>query len=381
MALLQEGRLKVEKIKIDAKMNYFKTLTILFSILLSTFSSFAQTFTITGTVEGLKDRTWIYLRNARPDKKLDSVKVTNGKFRLSGKMDEKIIRVYLHTEKYTDYISFWLEENPLNIRLKSGEFKKAIITGSKTELEDKLLSKVKARIEKQEDSLSNLLEAQKDKLLKTDLQNKLKSVRKKGKEIELDYVKSNPNSLISANLLEVYASDWDKEKISQLYQNLSSEMKNTSYGKNIKDFLTLNKEIKIGGQFADFSQANTNGKMIKLSDIKAKYILLEFWGSWCGPCREENPNLVKTHATYKNKGFEILGVAADNNKEQWLKAIKEDKLPWENVCDLKGDKNVAALIYGINAYPTNFLIDEKGIIIAKNLRGENLAKKLAELLP
>ncbi|WP_421944291.1 TlpA family protein disulfide reductase [Pedobacter sp.] len=169
--------------------------------------------------------------------------------------------------------------------------------------------------------------------------------------------------------------------VASLFHNFTPEIKNTDYGKNIETFIRLNKEIKIGGQFADFEQTNTNGKKIRLSDFKGKYVLLDFWGSWCLPCREESPNLVKVYKAYKAREFEILGVAADENKQSWLKAVKEDKMTWENVCDLKGDKNEAALIYGISAYPTNYLINEKGIIVAKNLRGEMLEKKLAKLLP
>lgn len=145
--------------------------------------------------------------------------------------------------------------------------------------------------------------------------------------------------------------------------------------------MKLSREIKIGGKYVDFEQTNTVGKKIKLSDIKGKYILLEFWGSWCGPCRQDNPELVKTYNTYRAKGLEIFGVANEENKAQWLKAIKDDGLLWENVTDLKGNKNEAIFIYGINAYPTNYLIDEKGIIIAKDLRGKELSDKLAELLP
>ncbi|MES2650400.1 MAG: AhpC/TSA family protein [Bacteroidota bacterium] len=355
--------------------------TLLFFLLISSLFVNAQNFKINGTVEGLPNGTWLYLKTVSPDKKLDSTQLSDGKFTLSGKMADKITRVYLHTHNYTNYLSFWLEEKPLTISLKAGEFKKGLIIGSKTELENKQLTKLMAPITKKQDSLSSLLGVEKDAPTKELLLKELNAARKESKQQEMDYVKSNPNSLISANLLDIYSSTWGKEKAAELYKKFNLEMKNTQYGKNINNFLSLNKDVRIGGQFVDFEQANTAGKMIKLSGIKAKYILLEFWGSWCGPCRAENPNLVKTYAAYKNKGFEILGVAADDNKEQWLKAIQDDKLLWENVSDLKGDKNVAALIYGINAYPTNFLIDEKGVIIAKNLRGQDLEKKLAELLP
>ncbi len=213
------------------------------------------------------------------------------------------------------------------------------------------------------------------------LRQNIREAKEQEKQIEIASVRNNPGSLISAYTLSVYAASWDREMVASLFHNFTPEIKNTDYGKNIETFIRLNKEIKIGGQFADFEQTNTNGKKIRLSDFKGKYVLLDFWGSWCLPCREESPNLVKVYKAYKAREFEILGVAADENKQSWLKAVKEDKMTWENVCDLKGDKNEAALIYGISAYPTNYLINEKGIIVAKNLRGEMLEKKLAKLLP
>ena len=362
-------------------MTYLKKISALGILLISSTLVFAQNFNINGTVAELNDGTWLYLRAASPDKILDSAQVLNGKFKLSGKMNEKITRVYLHTAKYADYTSFWMEGSLMEIHLKKGEFRKATITGSKTEEENKLLTQLMAPVDKKMDSLTGLIQLEKNEDLKNALRNQRMEANKKRQEIEMSYVERNPNSLISANLLAIYSTTWGKLKTQKLYESLSTTIKNTSHGKEINNFILLNEEIKVGGKFADFEQENSTGKKVKLSDIKGKYILLEFWGSWCGPCRAENPNLVKTYTAYKDKGFEILGVAAETNKAQWLKAIKDDKLPWENVSDLKGDNNVAALIYGINAYPTNFLIDEKGIIIAKNLRGMDLEKKLAELLP
>lgn len=362
------------------EMKNLKPTNILFILLISSLSSIAQTFTITGNTTGVEDGTWLYLKTSSPQTLLDSTKVKNSKFTLVGRTNEKVSQMLIHTKKFDNYLFFWAEKNT-HLALKNGEFKKAIITGSKTQAEADLRKKLTAPNQQLQDSLTGLITKEKDATVNKLLKEKLIDARNAEKELDMQGIKANPNSLISAYILSVYTSNWGKEKTAELFESLSPEMKNTSYGKTIKDFLMLNKEIKIGGKFADFEQANTAGKKIKLSNIKAKYILLEFWGSWCGPCREENPNLVKTYNAFKTKGFEILGVAADDNKAQWLKAIKDDQLPWENVCDLKGDKNQAALIYGISGYPTNFLIDEKGVIIAKNLRGEALSKKLAELLP
>lgn len=341
--------------------------------------SVAQTHNITGTTTGIIDGTWLYLRTTSPEKILDSTKVMNGKFTLTGKTGEKISQLILYTPKYENYVFFWAEENTV-LKLKNGEFKKAVITGSATQAKANLLNKLKEPNQKLQDSLRRLIGVEKDIVRKKELKKMLNSAENAEKESEINDVKNNPNSIISAYILSVYATKWGKEKSTELYNNLSMKMKNTSYGKGIKDFMTFNKEIKIGGRFVDFEQADINGKNIRLSDIKGKYILLDFWASWCGPCRQENPKLVSTYNLFKDKGFTVLGVSADENKADWLKAVKEDKLPWENVSDLKGDKNKAALIYGISAYPTNYLIDEQGLIIAKNLRGDALREKLAELL-
>jgi len=362
-------------------MKTIKRIILTVAILLSYFVAFAQSYQIEGTTEGLADGTWLYLRNASPEKLLDSAKVMNNKFSFKGKSTEKAINVAIYTAKYTNYVFFWLENKHMSIVLKNGEFKKGTIKGSATQDEWAKLSQQGKNIQLRQDSLSNLFKEATTAEAKQNLQQQIAALLDEERLIDINYVKNNPNSLIATNLLNIYSSTWGKEKTSELYQKLSPEMKQHRFGKEIAQFIKLNQSIKIGERFADFEQLNTKGKPVKLSEIKGKYILLEFWASWCGPCREENPKLVKTYNEFKDKGFSILGVSADDNKKYWLEAVEKDGLAWQNVSDLNGDKNKAALIYGINAYPTNFLIDEKGIIIAKNLRGDNLRKKLEELLP
>jgi len=139
------------------------------------------------------------------------------------------------------------------------------------------------------------------------------------------------------------------------------------------------KKTAIGATAMDFTQNNTTGKPVKLSDYRGKYVLLDFWASWCGPCRAENPNVLDNYEKYHSKGLEILAVSLDDKKDAWLKAIKDDGLEWAHVSDLKGWKNEVAKKYNINAVPSNFLIDKEGKIVAVDLRGEELTQKLGEI--
>ncbi|SDF46245.1 Peroxiredoxin [Mucilaginibacter pineti] len=341
----------------------------------------APGYRINGTVTGLPDSTWLYLRTGKPDIQIDSCRVIGGKFNMTGRIAEKAVPVYLHTAKYTNYVSFWLENTLINITVKAGEFKKGLISGSATEDESRRLDRLRKPFNEAADSLRQILAKTRDSSERKSLISQIRLSSNRVEEVEKDWVKNYPNSLVSANILDIYAIVWGKEIAQALYERLSPEMKATQYGRNIRDYLALNKNPKVGDHYTDFEQLNTEGKAVRLSQIKGKYILLDFWASWCGPCREENPQLAQTYARFKDKGFAILGVSMDENKSQWLQAVKKDQLIWENVSDLRGDKNKATLMYGVSAIPDNFLIDQNGIIIAKNLRGEALDDQLKKLLP
>ena len=198
-------------------------------------------------------------------------------------------------------------------------------------------------------------------------------------KVDKAYIKNNPNSIISASMLAIYSTTYGKDESIILYNKFSERNKNTKYGKIISKFIELNKETQIGEKYVDFEMNDAEDRSLVLSENLGKITLLEFWSATCGPCRKENPKLLQTYNEFKPKGFEIFAVSLDSNKKYWIDAVNEDGLPWVNVCELNGNQNSAALTYGVSGIPDNFLINENGIIIGRNLRGDDLRNKLMEI--
>lgn len=198
---------------------------------------------------------------------------------------------------------------------------------------------------------------------------------------QLQFVKMNPSSPVSLYLIQqAVGLNPDAAKGEPMFALLAPALQNSEKGKELAELIEMGRKTMLGKQAIDFIQPDANGNSVSLSSFKGKYVLVDFWASWCGPCRTESPNLVKAYEKYKAKNFEILGVSLDQNKEKWLKAINDDHYTWTQAGDMKGWENAAARVYGIQGIPFNVLLDPDGVIIARNLRGEALEKKLAEVL-
>jgi peroxiredoxin len=323
---------------------------------------------------------------------MDSAKVVDGKYSFTGTIDapvqanilgEKPGRTRLAPKMVA---SLMLEPGNLTV-VHTDSISNVTITGSPANTEfAKLNAKLKPFTEKNSAFEKEYMAARanQDQATMARIQEEAEAVDSTIKEdVYLGYFKSNPSSPIALFALQSSMSyDVDAEKYMPLYNKLSEKAKLSAAGKALKSTLDIALITGIGKPAPDFVQNDTLDNPVKLSSLRGKYVLVDFWASWCGPCRAENPNVVKAFNQYKDKGFTVLGVSLDQPgaKTKWLDAIHKDGLTWMQVSDLQGWNNAAAKSYGVRAIPQNFLVDPQGKIVGKNLRGEALDKKLAALL-
>ncbi|SHN77911.1 TlpA disulfide reductase family protein [Chitinophaga sp. CF418] len=357
-----------------------------------------QSFTIQGTVTALQKPAKVYLNIRRcGDNKLDSTEVKDGKFSFSGVLAEATIaNLLLKVQepsvqkdpqespevKSNDVLTLFLDKGNITITTEDS-ISKATVKGSVAN-DDYLrlngqLKDVNARLDELERQYRQLYMAEDEEGMKK-LEPQFDELAAQQKQVMRDFLKNNCNSPIAVYVLNKYADyDINLAEIEPMFNKLGKNIRNTPGGKDFASGLEAAKKTAVGQPALDFAQPDAEGKNVSLAVYKGKYLLIGFWASWCGPCRAENPNMLKAYSRFRDKGFDVLSVSLDDKREKWLAAIQADNLLWTQVSDLKGWKNEVAEKYGIRAIPQNLLIDPRGNIIAKNLRGDALEKKLEEV--
>ena len=370
---------------------------IVLTLALLPLAIFAQSefFTINGTVGKLNTPSKVYL-SFRQDKKTitDSATIKNSVFELKGKVSYpvKAKLILNHTGKVvqnqqtTDFIELYLEKGIITVTSKDSLIKAAIV-GPVVNAENGRLTEQLATAQNQKKVIMAEYYAASDekkssKEFQDETEKKYNAILKEIQRIETAFIRDNPNSYVSLDIVRnTGGSIPNVEVLDSLFKSLTERVRNSTLGKELSERIDKLKLVAVGAMAPDFTQMTPDNRPVKLSDFKGKYVLIDFWASWCGPCRAENPNVVKVYNQYKDRGFTILGISLDNEKarEAWLKAITKDQLTWTQVSDLKGWYNEVAALYSVKAIPQNFLIDPSGKIIAKNLRGGELEVKLKEI--
>ncbi|MFI5131562.1 MAG: redoxin domain-containing protein [Chitinophagales bacterium] len=358
---------------------------------------------LVGLLEGM---VYLYYSDVENKSLKDSSVITNGNFSFAGSiMGPTRAYLQLKEEKINNGAEVFLEPVSMKIRVKPNEFKKAELTGSKTQNEFKQLEKLKAPIRKQvqpvldeyakvneiyinavrrkapEDSLDFLKEKA------TAIREKYTPYDMQFDKVDYEFFVKNPNSYVTAYMMRFHVSEWSLDTLQMFYDKMNETIRQSSYGKDLAKAIADLRGGLPGSLAKDFSAIDINGNKLTLSGFKGRYVLLDFWASWCVPCRKGNPHLKELYAKYKDKGIEFIGVSDDDRTpDAWKKAVEKDGLPWRHV--LRGfdmDKRLKGLAneseihdrFGIYSLPTKILIDPAGMIIGRFGEEE---KELDEML-
>lgn len=377
---------------------HFNKIMILAALSAPIVTSAQQAYTIKGSVSSIKEPVKAFLTyKVNGERKIDSTIMKNGKFVFRGTVgapkEAHIIVNHSNlppdptTRHQDDILPFLIEDRTITIAAKDS-IRKAVITGSPVNDDNaKINALLKPYYDKygllNDEFKAQTLEKQRDSAYISSLDRRANDIQAEIIAVKMKYVKANPGKYMALMAFNsTLPPEFDAITAEKNFNELDPAIRKSDLGVELQERIAKVKKTQEGAIAPDFTQLDVNGKAVKLSDFRGKYVLLDFWASWCGPCRRENPNVVKAYNAYKDKGFTVLGVSLDKSgdRDKWLAAIEKDGLTWTQVTDLKAWENEAAKLYEVNAIPMNFLIDPHGKIIGKYLRGAALEEMLHKVL-
>lgn len=344
-----------------------------------------DSYTITVKIDGVEDGKQVFMKKADENNQpvdVDSTKVQSGEFTFSGKADTPEIHFILIDQ--LGNIPVIVENGDIEIEAYKDSLNFSKMGGSPSNDDFyEFISGTRDIGERINALRQQMMKAsqERDTVTIATLQDTYGDIQEEAKEYEVEFVEGHSDSYISALVLEkmLMSKSQTPEEIKELLSSLSEDVKKTAVAQKIATQIEKLTKVSIGSPAPDFSAPTPEGDILALNDAKGKITIIDFWAAWCKPCRAENPHVVKLYEKYKDKGLSIIGVSLDRKKEDWEKAIAEDQLPWHHVSNLKFWQDPIAQLYNVQAIPATFILNAEGKIVAKDLRGEALDTKLAEL--
>ena len=347
-------------------------------------------FLISGTANGVENgkKVFIEVQTETGSLAKDTAVVTDGKFELKGITDGIDIG-FVRIENEEINLPIILEEGNININIVKDSLHKSTLGGTpnndkfqKFNTESRAISEKVAKFEKDNGPEMQKAQMSNDTVTINKLLKEYKKFQNEMNDYSKKFIKENPDAYLSVLLLENFLMRQylTPEEIKSYFEGLDKDVKETKSGKKIKTALDSMSAIVIGKPAPNFSAPSPEGKTISLKESLGKVTIIDFWASWCGPCRAENPNVVALYNEFHPQGLNIIGVSLDKDAAKWKDAIAKDGLIWSHVSNLKFWEDPIAKQYNVQSIPATFILDEKGNIVAKDLRGEELRAKVAALL-
>ena len=382
------------------KMKRILLLLTVCAVLFSCNKAGVNEYIISGTVKGVADGKTVVLEKQDETgqlKPIDTVKIKDGKFTIKGSAKEPEIML-LQVEALQGKVPFILENGDIEVIVDKDSIQKTKLSGT---FNNDVFSKFNVDVVKfQKESQKKIMAFQnanmakmkaaqeaKDTVTINKLMKEYQVIQKSGMDFYVKFAESNPKALLSALIVDSMLNDpsVDLARAKKIFASFSPELKKYKPGKSIQSKLDkIAKPVaaaaEVGTIAPDFSAPNPEGKSISLKESLGKVTIIDFWASWCNPCRAENPNVVAIYNEFHAKGLNIISISLDKDAKKWKEAIAKDKLTWNQVSNLKDFQDPIAITYGVNAIPSTYILDSKGTIVAKDLRGAELKAKISALL-